>query len=81
MRIMNPAIANFNTRAKLVSEQMQSSGFRLVQMSINTSGTSPRPYMARGMQMEMKSVAAPALEAGTQQVQVNISGTIELIRQ
>lgn len=78
-KIISAAIANFNARAALISKEMGRSGYRLVDMSVNTSGYAPRPYQVRALAMEAKAVdTAPTLEAGTQLVQVNINGTIEL---
>ncbi|MES9913159.1 MAG: SIMPL domain-containing protein [Candidatus Sedimenticola sp. 4PFRAG1] len=70
------AIGKFKQRAELISSEMNSSNYRLVNMNINTSGGAPRPYQVRAMAMDMK--AAPTLEAGTQRIEVSVSGTIEL---
>jgi predicted secreted protein len=54
-------------------------GYRLVNVSINTGGGQPVPLM-RGMAMEAmeKSVAPPAIEAGTSILSVSVGGVIEL---
>ncbi|KRT57469.1 hypothetical protein Ga0076813_11619, partial [endosymbiont of Ridgeia piscesae] len=43
-------------------------------------GNIPQPRQMRMMAMEMAAdaVSAPPLQAGTQQVQVNVSGVVEL---
>ncbi|MCG8427547.1 MAG: SIMPL domain-containing protein [Chromatiales bacterium] len=81
-KMISAAIKNFKQRATLISKEMERSGYRLVSMSINTSGFAPPPYMMRGMaKAEMMSDAAPTLEAGTQRIQVSINGMIELQQQ
>jgi predicted secreted protein len=77
--LMAKAIANLKRRAALISSEMGFKEYRLVEMNINTSGGSaPRPYLARGMAMEMAAAPAPRIEAGTQRIEVGISATIEL---
>lgn len=70
------AIQAFKARAELITREMASQGYRLVQMDINSSRTAPRPYAVQGM--ALRAEAAPSLEAGTQRVEVHISGSIEL---
>ncbi|MES9887698.1 MAG: SIMPL domain-containing protein [Candidatus Sedimenticola sp. 6PFRAG1] len=79
-RLIAEAIIKFKRRATLVSGELDTHDYRLVNMNINTSGVSPRHFPVRAMAMEMKSAAPPALEAGTQRVEVRVSGTIELKR-
>lgn len=79
--IIRTAIANFNARAALISKEMKRGGYRVVNMSVNTTGYNPMPYQLRSAPMlegRAKISAAPAMEAGTQQIQVNVTGTIEL---
>jgi predicted secreted protein len=73
------ALAAFKQRAELVRKQFAAKGYRLVNVSINTGSGQPVPLM-RGMAMEAmdKSVAPPALEAGTSILSVNVGGMIEL---
>ncbi len=77
-RLITEAIAAFKQRSQLVSREMGRSGYRLVRMQVNTSGIAPRPQLMRAMVMEGAAAPAPALEAGTQQLQVHVSGTIEM---
>ncbi|MEW8505871.1 MAG: SIMPL domain-containing protein [Candidatus Thiodiazotropha sp.] len=73
------AIDAFRKRAELVTKQFGRKRYRLVEMAIETS---ERPYQPRNMRANMmaleRSAAAPTLEAGSQRVRVEISGTIEL---
>lgn len=71
------AIAAFNDRAAMIAEQMKRGGYRLVEMNINTSGYQPRPMPMRAMALEA-AADAPTLEAGTRQIEVRITGSIEL---
>ena len=73
------ALAAFKQRAELVRKQFAAKGYRLVNVAINTGDGQPVPLM-RGMAMEAmdKSVAPPAIEAGTSLLSVNVSGMIEL---
>lgn len=73
------ALVAFKQRAELVRKQFAAKGYRLVSVSINTGDGQPVPLM-RGMAMEAmdKSAAAPALEAGTSILSVNVGGMIEL---
>lgn len=73
------ALDAFKQRAELVRKQLAAKGYRLVDVSINTGGGQPVPLM-RGMAMEAmeKSVAPPALEAGTSVLNVSVGGVIEL---
>lgn len=77
-KLIARAISRFKQRAALISNEMEQSGYRLVQMNINGSGISPRPVQMRAMAMELKGAPSPTLEAGSQRVVVNINGTIEL---
>jgi predicted secreted protein len=77
--LIRDGIAAFKKRAELISSEIGRPGYRLVQMAVNTSGASPRPFLMRAAQSTASlSPAPPALEAGTQQVEVTINGTIEL---
>jgi len=77
--LIRRAIAAFKARAALISGEMGAKDYRLVQMTVSQSGGSPRPYPMRAMAMENAADAAPpTLEAGTQQVQIRIDGSIEL---
>lgn len=73
------ALESFNRRAELVADQIGRPGYRIVRININTGGgrVAPVAFRSRAMTAEA-DVAQPALEAGTQTISVNVSGTIEL---
>jgi predicted secreted protein len=78
-QLIGQAIDAFQQRAALVTKQLGRSDYRLVEMHINTSGEVIQPRRLRAGVMAMEaSVAPPSLEAGSQTLQVNVSGTIEL---
>ncbi|MES9992011.1 MAG: SIMPL domain-containing protein [Candidatus Thiodiazotropha sp.] len=72
------AIDAFRKRAQLVTKQFGRKQYRLVEMTIATSDRPFRPMMRANMMAMEKSRAAPTLEAGSQSLRVEISGTIEL---
>ncbi|MET0066638.1 MAG: SIMPL domain-containing protein [Candidatus Thiodiazotropha sp.] len=78
-RLILQAIDAFRQRASQVTRQMGRQQYRVVEMAIHTQSPSgsPSPMRARMMAME-SSVAPPTLEGGTQNVQVEIEGRIEL---
>ncbi len=71
------ALAAFKARAQIVRTNLDSAGYELVQISINTGGGVPVPVRsyARAMATE---VAQPAFESGTSELSVQVNGTIEL---
>lgn len=77
-KLISEAISRFKARARQVVSELERPGYRLVHMGVNTAGMPHRPQPMRGMAMEMAAPVAPTLEAGTQRVQVTVSGTIEL---
>jgi predicted secreted protein len=78
-KLIEQAIDAFQHRAKLVTERLGHKRYRLVQMSINTSGQAPQPLRIRANMMALQSpAAAPSLEAGSQTIRVEVSGRIEL---
>ncbi|MCW8889968.1 MAG: SIMPL domain-containing protein [Sedimenticola sp.] len=75
-RLTTEAIQAFRQRAELITREMGRQDYRVVEMQINENGSSPRQYAMQGR--ALMAEAAPTLEAGTQRLQVQVSGTIEL---
>ncbi|MCF6283373.1 MAG: SIMPL domain-containing protein [Candidatus Polarisedimenticolaceae bacterium] len=74
--LMAEAIAAFKQRATLIAKQFGSSEYRLVKMSISTPNGNPPQF---GIQhLEMARASAPPIKAGSQQIRLTVSGTIEL---
>ncbi len=72
------AIASFKRRAGLVAEQFERPDYRLVDLQVSTGSEPIRMRSARAVAMSAEATVAPVLEAGTQRVEVHVSGTIEL---
>jgi len=70
------ALDTFKQRAELVRKQLAAKSYRIVDATINTGGQ-PAPIRL-AFAMEAKSVAPPAVEAGTSTLTVTVSGVIEL---
>ena len=77
--LIERALAAFTERAKLIAKQLGRPEYRLVKVDVNTGGTVPRPiYRTSAMAMRADAAPPPAIEPGTQTVQVQVNGTIEL---
>ena len=76
--LIGQAIAGFMARARSVTEAFGKSDFRIVDVRIGSGGRPPMPRYYGGAAMAMEAAPAPPLEAGTQDVSVEVSGTIEL---
>ncbi|MDH0748352.1 SIMPL domain-containing protein [Pseudomonas sp. GD03842] len=79
--LLKSAVTAFKARAQLVTEALGGSGYKLVNLNLNTSGY-PQPYL-RAPVMMMKAARAdaaptPDVEAGTSQVSVTADGVIEV---
>ncbi len=73
------AIRKFTKRAELITAELERKDYRLVKMTVNTSSSPPPRRGPQLMAMRAEAAAAPPeLEAGTQTLQVHVSGTIEL---
>jgi len=77
--LIDEALAAFLARADRVRQRLGGRGYQIVQISIGTSGAPPPvPVMRAAMAMESASVAPPALEAGTSELVISVSGSIQL---
>lgn len=76
-KLIAEALANFTSRAGLVAERLGRGGYRLVNLQVNTGGMSPPMPQMREMRLSA-DVATPRMEGGSSQVQVTVSGTIQL---
>ncbi|MDX1434201.1 MAG: SIMPL domain-containing protein [Gammaproteobacteria bacterium] len=74
------AMAAYQRRAALVAAELGRASFRLVAMDVSTPHQGPTPLAMRATAMasEAGGVAAPSLEAGVQDVTVQVNATIEL---
>ncbi|WP_116828717.1 SIMPL domain-containing protein [Pseudomonas syringae] len=80
--LLKDAVTAFKARAQLVTEALGGTGYKLVNLNLNTSGY-PQPYLRAPVMMMAKSSRAdsaptPDVEAGTSQVSVAADGVIEV---
>ncbi|AIR88048.1 SIMPL domain-containing protein [Pseudomonas cremoricolorata] len=79
--LLKEAVNAFKARAQLATEALGGSGYKVVNLNLNSSGY-PRPYL-RSAPMAMKAMSdeaapAPDIEAGTSEVTLNADGLIEV---
>ena len=72
------AISAFKARAEVVKNSLSGKGYKLVRLSVNTGQQPPQPRfgMARAAAAD---VTAPDFEGGVSRMQVNASGSIEIL--
>ncbi|SDH98954.1 Predicted secreted protein [Pseudomonas benzenivorans] len=79
--LLKEAVAAFRARAQLATEALGGSGYKLVNLSLNSGGFQPpvpmRMATMKGAAM-MDAAVTPEIEAGTSQVTVNADGMIEV---
>ncbi|AMA47066.1 SIMPL domain-containing protein [Pseudomonas monteilii] len=80
-QLLKDAVAAFKARAQMATEALGGTGYKIVNMNLNSSGY-PQPYL-RSAPMAMKAMAAdstatPDVEAGTSEVNMTAEGTIEV---
>jgi predicted secreted protein len=79
--LLKEAVAAFKARAQLATEALGGSGYKLVNLSLNSGGFQPpMPMRMNAMKgAEMRDAAVtPEIEAGTSQVTINADGVIEV---
>jgi len=79
--LIDAALDIFKQRAEIVRENLAAASYRIVEIDIRTSGAPPRPPAPRGgrhMALHAELVTRPAVEAGSSEVSVSVSGTIQL---
>lgn len=77
-RLITEAINAFSQRAKLITGQFGRGAYRLVEINVNTGFMPIQPLSMRGAEMPMQALSAPAIEAGKQEIQITVIGTIEM---
>ena len=79
--LINDALSAFKKRASLIQRNMGATGFRILDVNIQSDQGSAAMYDSRsnGMEMMRSSVVAePAIEAGTSRVSVQVYGRVQL---
>ena len=78
-RLIDAALNAFKVRALIVGENLDARGYRIVDINVGASAQRPPVmYQARVATMAMESNDSVAVEGGESDVQVSVSGTIEL---
>ena len=79
--LIKRAIEAFRQRADIATQSLGGSGYKIVQLNLNTQFMTPRPYLQGGRMMSMTAEAAmakPVVEGGEADVQVSADGIIEV---
>ena len=79
--LIREALGHFRSRATLVASGMGSKNWSLIELSVGNSNGQPRRVMMEQRSSSMLSsskTATPAFEAGTSELRVQVSGTVEL---
>jgi predicted secreted protein len=78
-RLIDSALNAFKVRAGIVGDNLNASSYRIVDINVGTSAQRPPVmYQARMSSVSMEAGDAIAVEGGESDVQVTVSGTIEL---
>lgn len=78
-KLIDQALDSFKQRAEQVRKNIGTSGYRIVELNINTEDMPVQPYpVMRAEAASYKSVAEPSFEGGNSDVRVNVNGTVQL---
>lgn len=81
-RLIVKALNRFKDRARLIQKNMNSAGFRIVEVDINTGQGGMEEFSSRVAMDEMSSLSSvqsePVIEAGTTRVTVQVFGRVQL---
>jgi predicted secreted protein len=77
-RLIEAALNAFKDRARIVGDNLKADGYRIVEITIGTSGQAPPVRHMPRMAMAMEASDAVAVEGGESDIQVTVNGTIEL---
>lgn len=80
-RLISAALDAFRERARIVGDNLQATGFRIVELNVNAGGQQPPVvYRARMAASAMEAdAAAVAVTGGESDIQVTVDGVIELL--
>ncbi len=79
-QLVNQALDNFKHRAAIIQKNMGASGYRIIQININTGGRQAGRISTKTMNLARSAsvVASPAVESGESKISVSVSGQIQL---
>ena len=78
--LISVALERFKDRAAIIQRNMGALGYRIVSVDINADNRYSGGYRHRSMEMaaDMRVAEAPAIEAGTSEIEVQVHGSIVL---
>lgn len=78
-RLIDAALDAFKQRADIIGNNLKASGYRFVDVNVGTSAQRPPVmYQARMASVSMEASDSVAVEGGESDIQVTVSGTVEL---
>ncbi|HHJ34888.1 MAG TPA: DUF541 domain-containing protein [Gammaproteobacteria bacterium] len=75
--LIDKALAAFTERASQIANTLRYGDYKIVNIHVSTSGSSPR-YQSRSMSVMSEAKVAPEFSAGDKTLSVRVSGSIEL---
>lgn len=76
--LIEEAMQAFKRKVEIIRKHMQDKDYRIVNLHINSNGQQLQPMQAqRGMMQSMEMVSAPTVEAGTSNINVTVSGSVQ----
>lgn len=75
--LISEAMEAFKERVAIVQKGMDGRDYRIVELNVNTSGFGYRPMAMADMAVSRMESAAPAVEGGTTEVTVTVSGSVQ----
>lgn len=83
-QLIATAIAAFEQRARLTSQALGASDYKLVSLSLNTQGGYAPPVYRQAVMLSApaeKAHATPQIEAGSSEIKILAEGVIEVVKQ
>lgn len=75
--LIEEAMVSFKQRVEIVKKHMDQKDVRIVNLHVNTGGGYPQPIYAESRMMTMEAKSAPVVEAGTSNITVTVSGSVQ----
>ncbi len=76
--LIDDALAAYDQRAIQVAKKLNFQSYKIVNVNVSTSGSSPRYKQMSSRAMMADAESAPVFAAGDKTLTVRVSGTIEL---